>query len=680
MSPIATDWLNEWTEHQLRTLDKACGPSQAATHAHRRHVALPYSGRSYPSPFPVPLVSMSTPELKRYDRLAAVLACVFLLCTAVLVTWQQVGDWDAWWHLRMGQYMLQTGMVPAQDVFSWTWADAPIHYLDAGSQVLLWFAWALAGDAGTQIFRTLCAIGVVMAVRHAVGLNASQRPLVWTAVSSFLLVATVSQFIPRPLMCGTLCAAWLFALLVRLHVPDEPQPETPSRVWRMWLAAAATIAVWMQLHRGAVLGVLLLTGAAGWSAVRVLAPAFLQRWTGARLPAGALLPAVTAALLAWLSGLATVNGTALYATAFSLNGNDALRSSVSEWQPLTFSVALEHYALASVLVVVALLVVVGNWIRGARSSLVPSVHLWHVVVFGLLLWQATTAVRHVGLAALFAAMLIARVLSTCSMPRILAPGLLAVALGITSVSGAFALRMHDPGVGPVPGRFPAGALAFAREHQLGDRVLNAFVYGGWVLWDGRLADNGSPSTTPRFRAAVDGRHDTVYSVEFVEETTRAQSDPIAFEAWVARYNPDWVLADNTPGRETHGFLAQMPDWMMVYWSEEAIIWMRRDRYPELLPLSFRLLHPMLPMESMGIAIAQAAGRPRAMEQIGEEIQRLIDVSPHSLRAQSLSLLYWSSMGPAGAPQADLVWEAIIALHPEHPAVPALAQQFGRPLP
>jgi hypothetical protein len=623
---------------------------------------------------------MSAPEPERYDRLAAVLAGVFLLCTAALVTWQQVGDWDAWWHLRMGQYMLQTGVVPARDVFSWTWADAPIHYLDAGSQVLLWLAWAVAGDAGTQMFRTLCAVGVALAIRYAAGPGAAQRPLVWTAVSSFLLVATVSQFIPRPLLCGTVCAAWLFALLVRLHAADDSAHETQSRSWRLCLAAAATIAVWMQLHRGAVLGVLLLTGAAGWSAIRVFAPAFLQRWTGAPLPAKALLPAVTAALLAWLSGLATVNGTALYATAFSLNGNDALRASVSEWQPLTLSVAMEHYALASVLVLLAAVVVVVDWIRCARTSCRASVHLWHAAVFGLLLWQATTAVRHVGLVTLFAAMLVARVLSTWSAPRILAPSLLAVALGIASVSAAFTMRMHDPGIGAVPGRFPAGALAFAREHQLGDRVLNAFVYGGWVLWEGRLADDGSPSTTPRFRAAVDGRHDTVYSVEFVEETTLAQSDEAMFRAWVARHNPDWVLADNTPGRETHGFLAQMSDWMMVYWSEEAIIWVRRDRHPELLPLSFRLLHPMLPMESMGQAIAQAAGRQRPMQQIGNEIQRLIDVSPHSLRAQSLSLLYWSSMGPAGAAQADLVWEAILALHAEHPAVPALAQQFGRPLP
>jgi hypothetical protein len=66
-----------------------------------------------------------------------------------------------------------------------------------------------------------------------------------------------------------------------------------------------------------------------------------------------------------------------------------------------------------------------------------------------------------------------------------------------------------------------------------------------------------------------------------------------------------------------------------------------------------------------------------MQQIGDEIQRLIDASPQSLRAQSLALLYWSSLGPAGAAQADRVWDAMLELHTEHPAMPALAQQFGR---
>ncbi|MBU6159842.1 MAG: hypothetical protein KGO50_01865 [Myxococcales bacterium] len=620
---------------------------------------------------------MSATNPAPYDRVATALAVLGLACTAVLVTWQQIGDWDTWWHLRMGQYMVQTGLVPAHDLFSWTWADAPIHYLDAGSQVLLWLAYALAGDAGTQMLRTSCAVGVALAIRYATGSKAAQHPLVWTAVASFLLVATVSQFIPRPLMCGTLCAAWLFAFLVRLHAPDDAAHETSTHGWRLWLAAAATVAVWMHVHRGAVLGVLLLTGAAGWSVLRVIAPTSLQRFTGGVLPARALLPAATAALLAWLSGLATVNGTALYATAFSLNGNAALRASVSEWQPLTLAVAMEHYPLPCVLIALAACVVVVDGIRCARAAQPPSVHLWHVAVAGLLFWQATTAVRHVGLATLFAAMLLARVLSTWSLPRIVAPGLLALALGVAGVSGAFVLRMHDPGMGPVPNRFPDGALAFAREHQLGDRVLNAFVYGGWVLWDGRLADDGSTSAAPRFRAAVDGRHDTVYPVEFVEETTRAQFDPAAFDAWIARYNPDWVLADNTPGRETHGFLAQRSEWMMVYWSEQAVIWLRRDRYPALQPLSFRLLHPLLPMESIAQAIAQAAGRPRPMQQIGDEIQRLIDASPQSLRAQSLALLYWSSLGPAGAAQADQVWDAMLEVHAEHPAMLALAQQFGR---
>jgi hypothetical protein len=99
---------------------------------------------------------------------------------------------------------------------------------------------------------------------------------------------------------------------------------------------------------------------------------------------------------------------------------------------------------------------------------------------------------------------------------------------------------------------------------------------------------------------MDGRLDALYPPPFALEVVRAAHEPAVFRAMRARERDpaDWVLASNRPGQTAYTFLARDPDWMLVYLSEPAAIYVRRAAYPELEPLAFHGIDPADPLGSI----------------------------------------------------------------------------------
>ncbi|TMD88942.1 MAG: hypothetical protein E6I73_11635, partial [Chloroflexi bacterium] len=63
-----------------------------------------------------------------------------------------VQDPDFWWHIRIGQWMVENGRLPATDIFTYTaqshvWTDH--EYL---TEVLMWLIYSRAGAFGISVF------------------------------------------------------------------------------------------------------------------------------------------------------------------------------------------------------------------------------------------------------------------------------------------------------------------------------------------------------------------------------------------------------------------------------------------------------------------------------------------------------------------------------------------------
>jgi hypothetical protein len=77
---------------------------------------------------------------------------------------------------------------------------------------------------------------------------------------------------------------------------------------------------------------------------------------------------------------------------------------------------------------------------------------------------------------------------------------------------------------------------------------------------------------------------------------------------------------------------------MVYWSDTAAVYVRRDAHPELEALRYRFVDPYDPVRSVLGALRTAAS-PETTAAIGREVHRMLVASPASPRALIAQALY-----------------------------------------
>ena len=212
---------------------------------------------------------------------------------------------------------------------------------------------------------------------------------------------------------------------------------------------------------------------------------------------------------------------------------------------------------------------------------------------------------------------------------------------------------------------PTGAMAFAREHRLGERMGNAFNLGGYPLWAGY----------PQQRVLVDGRNEQVYPAEFLLRVFESERDPRIFSALQSEQGFDWVVACNRPGQLSHAYLSRDPRWWLVYFSEAAVIYVRADRYPQLAALRFRLLDPIAPDVAVERALAEGAVGSPQWRILESELARARAASPLGLRVLASSALFFHRSGPAFRAQRDQTFATLLGEHGGHPVLSELARRF-----
>jgi len=100
-------------------------------------------------------------------------------------------DFDTWWHLKVGDWIVQNSALPHTGILSHTATDRPWVAYSWGYEVLLSRAYAWFGLLGIGIFGTLLTVAV--------------------AFSAYWMLRHISQrFWPACILAGITCAAFLF--------------------------------------------------------------------------------------------------------------------------------------------------------------------------------------------------------------------------------------------------------------------------------------------------------------------------------------------------------------------------------------------------------------------------------------------------------------------------------------
>jgi hypothetical protein len=443
-----------------------------------------------------------------------------LLIPAVLGSSKTIfNDGDVSWHIATGQWILDHMAIPHSDPFSFTWTGKPWVPIEWLAEVIYAAAYRLAGYSGIAAVVTAAIIGL-----HAlVYFNASRwirAPLVPLALMDFVLIP---MLLARPhVLTWPLLALWTW-LMVRARERGEAPP----------LVAALLMTLWANLHGGFVFG-LLIAGAFGLEALIASndKPRALRQW----LIFGA------ASVLAVF-----INGNGMEGVFHPLRFTQLqMLPLIDEWRPS--NPQRTPFAFAALALTIAVIL----WKR-------PRLHWVRWLLLGGLLALALLQVRHQGLLAIVAAMLLPEGFARgkgewVGLERALQLAVAGGAVLLVAVRAAMPLSPPDNEANPWK------LIAVVPAELRSQPVLNGYSMGGPLILAG-------------IRPYVDGRGD-MYGDELVVGYSRiSHGDAKAFNEAVRRWNIRWAMVPNNSQRLI-GLLDRSPGWRRIAHDEVGAIYVR----------------------------------------------------------------------------------------------------------
>src|SRR2546421_11984981 len=270
------------------------------------------------SPATYPTPSLAADRLRLAERLSArtlLLGGVMTVILALFIGVQQ--DPDFWWHLKIGQWMVQHGQLPSTDIFTFTatghsWTDH--EYL---TEILMWLTYSTLGLAALCIaFGLLTWAGFWLLF-----LQVRRQPFVFVGVG--LTIAAIAgspiwgpraQMITFALTCLELY--WLRTYLSGRSLAINFFP--------------LVMIAWANLHGGWVIGFV-------WLGVAIAAE--LWSWAWDQDNPAHRMHVRRLAIIAIASGVAvaaTPHFLSLYPYPFETQGSEAQQRLIVEWQSPNF--------------------------------------------------------------------------------------------------------------------------------------------------------------------------------------------------------------------------------------------------------------------------------------------------------------------------------------------------------
>jgi hypothetical protein len=476
-------------------------------------------------------------------------------------------DPDLWWHLRTGQWIVETGHVPHSDPFSFTRAGHAWISHEWLSEAMFYELWKHGGAAAPIVFSAIVtAAGFMLLYLRCLRYGATRY---WAAAATaFGALASAPSWGVRPQMFTFTLAS----LLLWLTEGGEDRPRLLFWIPPLFL-------LWLNLHAGFALGPalllaygigLLLETAVGNTPWREARPIFLRVL---------LLLLACAALVPF-----NPSGAQLYRYPFDTLRSPGMRSLIGEWHSPDF-----HEWLYRPFLLVWLLLLTA--LASGRSR--PKGRV--IVPLLLTSFAALDAVRHIPIFVLLAIPVMAAALPAAVVnPELLWPPKTAELRSAWTGEGA---RPHTSGSSrfrPLFNRvvvilmavfalvkwvglarnqdareaeqFPQRAVAFlrARAPNPGEFSSNIFVYydwGGYAIW----------KLYPEYRVFVDGRAD-LYGDDLLRQFKTAVQLHTGWREVLDRWKVETVLLP--PSCALAQALLLDPNWYVAFSDSKAILLLR----------------------------------------------------------------------------------------------------------
>jgi hypothetical protein len=467
---------------------------------------------------------------------------------------------DLWFHLAAGRLILESGAIPRTDSWSFTAAGQPWHNHEwlsdvifqvwaqaAGVDALVYWQWALIIATFLLLFRVLAQLS---------------GSFPWSFLLTALAVTAAAPFLDtRPHLYSFLFFAVLLHQTLLRRIPS--------------IALPLLFVLWINLHGGAVFGLMVLTlGLA--SAALFPAPDEVPDRPKRRahlLKLGGLWAACILACFINPFGPDAL----IYPFKLALAADSPTRTTLTEWLPPFVPGGIQSplYPLAIGLFAVGGLALLGALRERQRIA-------WLSLALGALtLAMSLQSRRFIPLFAISHALVLAlagaRLLQWPPLRRLAARRSLQIAMAVLALTaGIVQLAPHPltPRAFPILSRMegmPVDVLNFAEVNRIEGRIFSYFLWAGYVDY----------RTTGRLRVYIDPRSETVFDPQTQARYFRVHSMQPGWESVIETSGAEYVLwpFDQGQWRTFIVTLVSSGRWRFLYGDSLSVLLVRSDIRP-----------------------------------------------------------------------------------------------------
>ncbi len=484
------------------------------------------------------------------------LVVVFMLVIFAAAS-RPIKDPDFYWHLKTGQYLLETRSIPTTDIFSNSKFGSEWVTHEWLSELFMFSIFRMFGYAGL-----IAAFAAIITASFNLAYRRCKEVAPHPYIAGFALIVGAAATMPtwgvRPQMLSM-----LFASIFLLVLGDYCRNVRTQAIWSL----IPLTVLWVNMHAGFAMGLALIVltmGSLFTDALLLPDETIKKTWPRIRTLCLLLVGCIGAVCL-------NPSGARMYSYPFETLNSSAMMQYIQEWKSPNFHEPMFQALALLFLVTFAALTLSGKRARPGellmllvtalatlRSSrnvpffallAIPLLaeHLWHWVTaqrWGK--WFTKPEARETGKAAGLKVALNVLLLLITPMTVI------AFRIG-DSVRNQSKTEAEN---------YPAAAVNFMLKEKPPQPIYNEYVWGGYLIW--RLY--------PEYRVNMDGRAD-VYGDALIEEFLAVHDGETKWRDSLDKQGTRTVLVK--PDAPLASLLRQDAGWERIFEDQGSAIFVRR---------------------------------------------------------------------------------------------------------
>lgn len=504
-------------------------------------------------------------EFQNKKLITLILAAMGLFVIFILA-FKPADDPDLGWHLRSGELMLQYGIIPHIDWFSYTMPTFPWINHEWLTDIMMFLVYSLSGYWGLSIIYALIA---TLVFGYLIGEAAFIKPRWENRILIGLLIALVSSaFIGvRPQVFTLLFLSLILIMLKHLY-----KNEKTKAVWLLPLL----FLIWVNMHASftagfMVLGFIILTEIIKIDRLKKVGE---SDWVKKEY---------TMTLKAWknLATATVISAGTLFLNPYSYElltevkrtfGDSYAPSRIIEWLSPNFHQTEGLLLLLLVFLFLEILFL-------SRKKMDPT----RFIIISVFLWMAFQANRHIPL---FALMIAPFLLETMQgVPETITIGTIKNKFIFISTIFFFILYvlafsplqytlafLSEPKAYAHNSGYPENAIAFIKNHPIQGNVFNSYGWGGYIIQNNtcRLSPSKTMDCTPK--VFIDGRMAqwNIPSRAILKDYSDIYGVEENWKFLIDQYDISWIFVERNSTLDK--ILNLSPDWKNTYKDETAVIY------------------------------------------------------------------------------------------------------------